>query len=377
MVSHNLNLEGASISLFDLTNAFSKMADVGPVFLSLSDGELVSKYEQHTIPRIALPFDEKELRKGSTIGKAINELGNVIEKVKPDVIFVNTILGYPMVHAASKKRVPVVWIIRESQSLEFWQEYFGDRIKLVLEAFQYVNQLVFVAKSTRDLWMSQVDVGTCSCIPNALNNNSFKERFSGDSKVVWRKRWGIPQEAIVFLCVGTFHERKGQMDLVKAIVNLEMTNKEIVIVCVGDAGGEYSNQLNVCASVLSDELRKKLFFIARQEHVGDAYNAADVFVCCSRNESYPRVILEAMECGLPIISTPVYGIAEQLEFGVNALEYSPGDIDQLCQNIQLFAGDEALRKTFGEASKRQVGKLSSFDQMVDSYREVFDSALCH
>jgi glycosyltransferase involved in cell wall biosynthesis len=372
MVSHNLNLEGASISLFDLSNAFSKMSDVNPILLSLSDGVLASKYEEHDIPQISLPFSEGDLRSSETVVNAINKLGDVFDNVNPAVVFVNTILGYPVVHAAYEKGVPVVWIIRESQSLKFWRDYLGNRIELVLEAFKYVNRLVFVAKSTRELWLSQLDIDTGAYIPNALNKNNFEKQFSGNSKAAWRQQWGIPRNAIIFLCVGTFHERKGQMDLVKAITNVA---GDSVVVCVGDAGGEYSNQLNKFKSTLSDELQKKIYFIARQENVGDAYNSADVFVCCSRNESYPRVILEAMECGLPIISTPVYGISEQLEFGVNALEYSPGDVDQLSQNIQLFTDDSVLRKCYGEASKVRVGKLSSFDQMIKRYREIFDHLL--
>ena len=48
------------------------------------------------------------------------------------------------------------------------------------------------------------------------------------------------------------------------------------------------------------------------------WQAADVFCCTSRVESYPLVILEAMAAGLPIVTTPVHGIAEQVRPGVNA-----------------------------------------------------------
>ena len=41
-------------------------------------------------------------------------------------------------------------------------------------------------------------------------------------------------------------------------------------------------------------------------------------------ESFPRVVLEAMAYELPIVTTPVYGIAEQVREGVNAMFYSPG-----------------------------------------------------
>lgn len=374
-VSHNLNYEGATISLFDITNAFSEMPDVEASFISFSDGDMASKYEDNGIPRISLPFNEEELKHSSSINNAIRGLRKTLEEVKPDVVFVNTILGYPMVHAASQMGIPVLWIIRESQSIDFWNEYLGDRVELVLEAFKYASRLVFVADSTQQLWMSQTDVRTSSCIPNALNKNTFGKEFSDSGKFSWRKKWGIPQEAILFLCVGTFHERKGQMDLVDMMASMGKVNEEVVIVCVGDSGGEYSRQLKCRTAALNKNLQEKLIFIDRQENVGDAYNSADVFVCCSRNESYPRVTLEAMECGLPIISTSVYGLKEQLEFGVNALEYSPGDIDQLCRNVRLFSEDKSLRIKYGESSKKRINNLPGFNQMINKYREVFDSLL--
>ncbi len=67
------------------------------------------------------------------------------------------------------------------------------------------------------------------------------------------------------------------------------------------------------------------------------WQAADVFCCTSRVESYPLVILEAMAAGLPIITTPVFGIAEQVRPRVNALIYQPGDIPGLARHLSLLA----------------------------------------
>ena len=50
---------------------------------------------------------------------------------------------------------------------------------------------------------------------------------------------------------------------------------------------------------------------------GRFYQAADVFVCTSRVESFPRVTLEAMAHGLPIVTTPVFGIREQVRPGTS------------------------------------------------------------
>ena len=71
--------------------------------------------------------------------------------------------------------------------------------------------------------------------------------------------------------------------------------------------------------------------------------AADVFVCTSRVESYPRVILEAMAWGLPIVTTPVFGIREQVREDVNGIFYEPGDVEALAGAIARLVTDNELR----------------------------------
>ncbi|MFT2536316.1 glycosyltransferase, partial [Escherichia coli] len=47
-------------------------------------------------------------------------------------------------------------------------------------------------------------------------------------------------------------------------------------------------------------------------------------------ESYPRTVLEALGCGLPIVTTPVYGLKEQ----VNGVFYRPGDAQDLWEKVE-------------------------------------------
>ena len=102
--------------------------------------------------------------------------------------------------------------------------------------------------------------------------------------------------------------------------------------------------------------------------------AADVFVCTSRIESYPRVTLEAMASGLPIISTHVFGLAEQLVDGVNALFYSPGDIPGLATALERLLADDRQRAALAGESSTVLASLKTFEEMVDDYEETFREA---
>ena len=93
---------------------------------------------------------------------------------------------------------------------------------------------------------------------------------------------------------------------------------------VGDRSSAYSDQLHDAIGRLPNDSRRRMGVVPETSSVGIYYSAADIFVCSSRLESYPRVILEAMAAGLPIVTTPVFGITEQVKEGVNAFLYKPG-----------------------------------------------------
>jgi O-antigen biosynthesis protein len=115
-------------------------------------------------------------------------------------------------------------------------------------------------------------------------------------------------------------------------------------------------------------------FISETESVNRYYRIADIFFCGSRVESYPRVILEAEDAGLPIITTPISGIPEQVRDGVNAFFYQPGEIATLAEKLQHLVEDEGARRQAGAMSKEVLASLTTYDEMLDRYQTMFEEA---
>ena len=95
---------------------------------------------------------------------------------------------------------------------------------------------------------------------------------------------------------------------------------------VGDRAERLQPDAAHLVGKLPDERRARVTSLPETGDVARYFVAADVFVCTSRVESYPRVILEAMAHGLPIVTTPVFGIREQVREDVNGVFYDPGDV---------------------------------------------------
>ena len=130
----------------------------------------------------------------------------------------------------------------------------------------------------------------------------------------------------------------------------------------------YSRKLQELADEMPADRRDRFVVIPETGDTAVYWQAADVFCCTSRVESYPLVILEAMAAGLPIVTTPVHGIAEQVRPGVNALFYQPGDINGLGRQLAALAQDESLRRSLAEASPHVLRSLPDHVRMCELYR---------
>jgi O-antigen biosynthesis protein len=102
--------------------------------------------------------------------------------------------------------------------------------------------------------------------------------------------------------------------------------------------------------------------------------ASDIGVCSSRSEGYPRVILEKMYFGLALITTPVFGIAEQVRPDVNGLFYQPGDVAQLAAHLTRLVIDTTLRARLGANGPRVLRSLPSLADTVDGFHHLFQQA---
>jgi glycosyltransferase involved in cell wall biosynthesis len=86
------------------------------------------------------------------------------------------------------------------------------------------------------------------------------------------------------------------------------------------------------------------------------------------------VILEAMAAGLPIVTTPVYGIVEQVQENINALFYQPSDTAALAERLENLVIHPELRRSFGESSRHVLDTLNDYEMMVSAYAKVFREA---
>lgn len=109
---------------------------------------------------------------------------------------------------------------------------------------------------------------------------------------------------------------------------------------------------------------------AKREEMPAYYNAMDVFVCASRSETGPKVVMEAAACSIPVISTDVGLVAGLASEGEGALIVDEEDVDGMVNYCRLLLEDRRLRLEMGRKAREYALKEFDSDELVKKTAEV-------
>ena len=338
-------------------------------------------YEKHDIEVIT----GDAVQESGSLEAFNNSLKIIIRKLEPfkiQYIHSNTLRTFYGIEIARRMNIPCSWNPRESEPSETYFDYLSTPVKeIALKCFNYPNKIIFVSNYSKDNW-KHLDNNNFTTIHNALNTERLIIDSANWSREEARASLGIKDNEIVIISVGTISERKGQKDILLAVEKIpidKMNNVKIFI--IGDYPSKYSEELHELYSKLPLKLRESIFIIPETNKenefskILDYYTAADILIFSSRIESYPRVILEALYYNLAIITTPVFGVKEQVVDGYSALFYEPGEIEKLKDQILKLINNEDLRSELRANSQKQLEKLSSHEEMLEGYGQIIKDAV--
>ncbi|MEG4106518.1 glycosyltransferase [Microcoleus sp. S13_C5] len=373
MCSNSLDFTGAPLHQYEIAVKLAAEGVVKPIVLCTTDGPLRQAYEQQGIEVIVRDNPLEHIYQRDAYDEAICSFSTEIASLKVDAIYANTLENFFVVDAARQIGIPTVWNVHESEPWQTYFNRFGSEIAArALECFRFPYKVIFVADATRDRYLPLNSHHNFTVIHNGLDLSKLE---NSENSELGRKNLGVTAEDVVILLLGTVCERKGQQDLVKALSLLpDKWHNKIRCFIVGDRPSIYSNKLAELVGELPAELRQRVTVVPETGETGKYYKAADIFVCTSRVESFPRVILEAMACDLPIVTSPIFGIKEQVRPGINGLFYTPDRPDELVAALISLLEEKSLRQQLAENAKYVLDSLNTFEEMTQAYAEIFCEA---
>jgi UDP-glucose:(heptosyl)LPS alpha-1,3-glucosyltransferase len=184
-----------------------------------------------------------------------------------------------------------------------------------------------------------------------------------------RRSLGIGREPLVVLFVGTNYERKGLDTVFQGISRLRYKEKYRLLV----VGKGNIPRYQRFAQKLG--LQEITVFCGYQEHMPPFYGAADIFVLPSYYDPFGNVCLEAMACGLPVITTRETGVSELMAHGRSGFVMDhPGEISTLANWLEALE-DPELRRSMGAEAQEQVAFLTierNVERTILAYEKVLE-----
>jgi len=367
VVTHNLNFEGAPRLIFELARYLGQQPGTSARVLSPQEGPLRRLFEDAGMPVEVVDLSAALAAEAS--GNFLTALAATLQVdwTQVDLVIANSMVSFWAIHVARQAGKPSLLYVHESAPIA---RFFGPLLPpaffpLVEAAFREATGVVFTAEASRAVFAGLGTGGNFSVRPSWLDVAAIEAFAAAHAKADLRAQHGIDPAAVVLLNLGTVCERKGQHTFIRAAALLEAGLREahpgrpVEFVMVGAREDDFLALLRL--QVADAGLRCVRFVPETRENFA-WLRLADILVCTSFEESSPRVILEAATFGLPIVSTNVNGIPEQVT-GEEAELVPPGDPYQLAAALRRalaahFAGDTV------RATRARQSVVSRFDERV-------------
>ena len=178
-----------------------------------------------------------------------------------------------------------------------------------------------------------------------------------------------PKTRVLF--VGRLIETKGIFDLVEALpLVLEQTPCQLIMVGEGDQERELRKRIQSLGLQSDIALAG---YLSRSD-LTDEYRAASLFVLPSWSEGFPTVLSEAMDAGLPIVTTRIRGAADHLVAGENALFVEPRDVKGLATSMIRLLSDHELRARMALVNRERI-RIFEPEVVAGEYLQVLREAM--
>jgi glycosyltransferase involved in cell wall biosynthesis len=196
-----------------------------------------------------------------------------------------------------------------------------------------------------------------------VGNGVDLDKFKPINKNVARIALGLHRDDVVLISVGGLVERKGYHRVIEIMPELTAAFPTLRLLIVGGATAEGNNRDQLEQQVKDLGMAANVQFLGPKPHdkLADVLSAADVFVLATSNEGWANVFLEAMACGLPVVTTDVGGNKEVVMSEDYGLVVPFGDKSAL-----LHAILNAVQTQWNTQKIMQYAKNNSWHQRVQT-----------
>jgi UDP-glucose:(heptosyl)LPS alpha-1,3-glucosyltransferase len=246
------------------------------------------------------------------------------------------------------------------------------RLIIALERHLYTRpraQLILIARKTAaDLDRFYGAHNDLPVVYMGLDHTIFNPQARLARRDAARKELGIPDDQFAFLLVGNDWLKKGLFTLLEALPLLADLPVALYV-----AGSDEARPYD--APIERLKLAARVRFLPSRGDVAFYYAAADAYVGPSLEDTFAQPPMEAMACGMPVITTSTNGTAEIMTDGVDGLIlHDPNDSRTLAAQMRAVCKDASLRARLGERAAETASRYT-WDDNGRQFAQIFSRIL--
>lgn len=220
----------------------------------------------------------------------------------------------------------------------------------------------YLKRRTREVFEAECEI---EVIPNFVDTEEFAPREDRMARRCFAK----PEEKII-AHLSNFRPIKRVVDVIEVFARVRAKIPSRLLM-IGEGPDFYKAERRAREMGVS----RDIFFLGGQHAVRDLLSLADLFILPSEFESFGLANIEAMSCGVPVISTLGSGIEEAVRNGEHGFLYPVGDVEAMAEGaIKILSDGEMLAKMKKNARDRVVANFAR-DKVVDEYEKFYEKTL--
>ncbi len=363
-VISTLGLGGAEYSLLELCGGLMERGVECQVCFLDGPDTLAAEFEARGVPVHCLHLPHKAW-------PALWRLRRVVEAVRPRLIHAHLPRAGFWAALLARPDRPVVYTEHNVQ--ERYPAYVPviyPRMLLRIAGLIAVSEQV--AESFRRRW-GQYGIEPV-VVRTSIDTARLVQRLEPGAI---RRKHAVPADALLLVAVGGVRPEKGYVNLVRAVQMLRQRGIDARALIVGSTRTVPEEARRVEGEIDRLGLRG-IVELTGEVPDGMPYEylrAADIVVMSSLHEGLPRVLLEAMAAGKPIVATRVGGCPEAIVDGESGRLVEPGRPEALAEAIAELAANRAQAQRMGEAARRRLEAEFSLSASVQRHLELYGRLL--
>ena len=350
---------------FSLKNEYNVLVAAGE-----GTGELFNALKQESIRHIQLKH-LKRLPSPFSALRAIQEIKNLIENERPDILHLNSTTAGFLGSIAGKLAKPKPKIIYTAHGWAFLEpRFFKKIIFFLLEAKSAWLKDRFITLSQKEKQIAKkwlcIKSDKIAIIPNGIAELDFLSREQA------RQKLGLNQQDEIVGTIANPYKTKGLKFLLKVMIlskkisNFQFPIFNLVIV------GEGPERKRIEQIIANHKLQNKIKLLGNIPEAYKYLKAFDVFCLPSVKEGFPWVILEAMQAQIPIVATTVGALPEIIANEKEGFLVAPKNPEALKEKISFLLQNPEQAKKMAQKAKEKSA-LFTLEKMVEATKSVYRS----